>query len=72
MPEKYGDPCATGNTQVLHVGDETSSTFGLARNLTDVGQFVVASFTGMCVGVMGLATDGQNATLMNTAVINGA
>jgi hypothetical protein len=63
MPEKYGDPCATGDTKLLHVAPGGSITFGLAQNLTAIGQFAVANFTGTCLGTLAPADEAQgNAT----------
>ncbi|KAI1871379.1 uncharacterized protein JN550_004373 [Neoarthrinium moseri] len=64
MPERYGDPCATGNIKVVHVGWDVGNTFGLAQNLTIEGQFVVANFTGTCMGAFSFMESGKNATLL--------
>lgn len=59
MPERYGDPCATNGMKVLHVTPGGPVTFGLAQNLTAIGEFAVANFTGTCLGMLAPAEEGQ-------------
>lgn len=51
LATQYWDPCAIGDLRVLRLGFESSEGFGVAQNLNGSGQFVVANFTGQCLGV---------------------
>ncbi|RDW70954.1 hypothetical protein BP6252_07517 [Coleophoma cylindrospora] len=52
LAAQYGDPCATGNVQLLSITTPTMK-FGLTQDLGEGGGFVKVNFTGVCLGILG-------------------
>ncbi|KAM0819296.1 hypothetical protein AB5N19_05111 [Seiridium cardinale] len=59
----FDHPCATGQQKLINIGQSDGDMFAIAQNLTIYGQFVVANFTGMCLGVPDAVTQWQNASM---------